>query len=110
MKLLLDENLPVKLKNFFSNKHRVSTVSDMEEWSGKKNGELLGLMTLRGFDCLVTVDKNLKYQQNLNKFDIKIIILNAPDNKLSTLEPFITELEQKVSASIDKNVIKININ
>lgn len=108
MKLLLDENLPVKLKDFFSNNHAVSTVQDMG-WSGKKNGELLGLMALNGFEGLITIDKNLEHQQNLDKFDLKIIILNASDNKLPTLEPFIKELELKVSDLLDENVIVIDI-
>lgn len=66
-------------------------------------------MTLNGFEGLVTNDKNLRFQQNLNKFDIKIIILNATDNKLSTLEPFIREFELKISKPIKENVIEINI-
>ncbi len=108
MKLLLDENLPTKLKTFFSNKHSVSTVRE-QVWSGKKNGELLGLMTLNGFEGLVTIDKNLRYQLNLSKFDIKIIILNAENNKLSTLEPFITELELQLSNPSKDNVVEINL-
>lgn len=108
MRLLLDENLPVKLKNFFTKKHLISTVRE-KQWSGKQNGELLRLMTLNGFEGLVTNDKNLRFQQNLNKFDIKIIILNATDNKLSTLEPFIREFELKISTPIKENVIEINI-
>ena len=107
MKLLLDENLPIKLKIFFSNDHSVTTVNEMR-WSGKRNGELLGLMTLNGFDGLITIDKNLKHQQNLNKFDIRIVILNAPDNKLSTLKPFVKNLEKEISKPLEKNVIEIN--
>lgn len=108
MKLLLDENLPVKIKSYFSDIYVVATVREME-WSGKKNGELLGLMTLNGFDALITIDKNLKFQQNIKKFDVKIFILNSRDNKLKTLEPFIKELENKLSGSIQENVIEINI-
>ena len=68
MKVLLDENLPTKLRFDFSKDFQIITVKEMG-WLGKKNGELLGLLTLNGFDCFVTVDKNLKYQQNLSKFD-----------------------------------------
>lgn len=55
MKLLLDENLPIKLKEFFSNTYVISTVRE-QDWSGKRNGELLGLMIDRGFEALVTID------------------------------------------------------
>ncbi len=64
----MDENLPTKLRFDFSKDFQIITVKEMG-WLGKKNGELLGLLTLNGFDCFVTVDKNLKYQQNLSKFD-----------------------------------------
>lgn len=53
MKILLDENLPKKLKISFAAEHEVFTVRE-NGWHGKKNGELLGLMTLAGFDAFVT--------------------------------------------------------
>lgn len=74
MKILLNENLPRKLKSDFGPEHEVSTVRDMG-WTGKKNGELLGLITFNGFDFFVTVDKNLQYQQNLQKFNISFSCL-----------------------------------
>ena len=39
MRLLLDENLPKRLKEDFPD-HEVYTVAD-KRWTGKKNGELL---------------------------------------------------------------------
>lgn len=64
MKILLDENLSLKLKESFGGKHKILTVREMN-WLGKRNGELLGLMTLEGFEAFVTMDKNLSQQQNL---------------------------------------------
>ncbi len=107
MKLLPDENLPVMLKHFFSDKHEVKTVSE-QGWKGKKNGELLGLMLLNGFDGLVTVDKSLIYQQDINRFDITIFILNAVNNKIATLKPFVRELES-YSEAPEESIIQINI-
>jgi hypothetical protein len=49
MKILLDENLPRKLKSDFGAGYEVHTVRGMA-WLGKKNGELLGLMVFNGFD------------------------------------------------------------
>lgn len=59
MKILLDENMPTKVKYDFGEGYEVWTVKDMG-WLGKKNGELLGLAALNGFDFFVTLDKNLK--------------------------------------------------
>jgi len=60
MRLLLDENLPRRLKYDFSD-HEIYTVRD-KGWQGIKNGELLKLMTEEKFDALLTFDKNLQHQ------------------------------------------------
>lgn len=65
-------------------------------WLGKKNGELLGLITLNGFDFFITVDKSLRYQQNLEKFDITIFLLLAVNNRRETLQMLV----EKVKSSI----------
>ena len=70
MRILLDENMPTKVKYDFGEGYDVNTVRDMG-WLGKKNGELLGLAAFDGFDIFITLDKNLKNQQNLNKVDLK---------------------------------------
>jgi predicted nuclease of predicted toxin-antitoxin system len=101
MKLLLDENLPKKLKLDFGTAHEVKTVRDTG-WNGKKNGELLGLMTLNGFDRFVTMDQNLRYQQNLIRFPIIIFVLIAENNKHQTIQPLIPKLIAKIE--------KINLN
>ena len=58
MKILLDESLPRKLKFDFDKGHEVFSVRE-QSWLGKKNGELLRLMTENRFELFVTVDKNL---------------------------------------------------
>jgi len=52
MKILLDESLPRKLRNDFPGGHEVLTVRDMG-WLGKKNGELLKLMTDNSLNYLL---------------------------------------------------------
>jgi len=106
MKLLLDENLPIKLKLYFSDNYLVFTSKEMQ-WVGKKNGELLQLMAENGIDALVTIDKNLKFQQNLDKYNIQIIILLAFNNKLQTLIPFIEPLEKDLSLRKEQKIIEI---
>ena len=56
MKLLLDENLPKKLKQDFID-YDIFTVRD-QGWNGCENGELLVLMIQNGFELLITFDKN----------------------------------------------------
>jgi len=108
MKILLDENLPKKLKINFAAEHEVSTVRE-KSWNGKKNGELLGLMTLDGFDAFITIDKNLQHQQNIKRFPIKLIILNAPNNKIETLTPYVEKLTAIFSVSLENQIVTVNL-
>ena len=74
----------------------------------QKNGELLGLMTLNGFDAFVTIDKNLRHQQNLSRFANKLIVLDAPNNKIVTLIPFIEKLTAILSAPMGNQIVIVS--
>lgn len=106
MKLLLDENLPKRLKADFP-EHNVFTVSDLG-WNGKTNGELLRLMMDEQFEGLITFDKNLQYQQNLHKYPIPVIVLNAPDNTYLTLSLLVTKINAALKRNTGAGVIEIN--
>ena len=68
MRLLLDENLPKRLKQDLS-EHEIYTAAD-NGWTGITNGKLLELLLESKFDALLTFDKNLQYQQNFTKYTI----------------------------------------
>jgi len=108
MKILLDENLRVKLKLSFANDHEIRTVGKMG-WAGKRNGELLRLMVLGGFDAFITIDKNLQYQQNISRYPIRLFILDAPDNKLNTLPPYVERLGSLLSDPPTEMVFTISL-
>lgn len=107
MKILLDENLPRKLKADFGSGFIVSTVREMG-WLGKKNGELLNLITLNNFDCFITIDKNIRYQQNLNKFNVTIFLLLAKNNRRETLQALILKVEKKINSGNFKKLNEID--
>ena len=90
MKILLDENLPRKLKSFIGG-HEVSTVREMG-WSGKTNGELLTLLHPNSFDVLITADNNLRFHQSLPKYSVAVILLKSEDNRLQTLKQLVPEI------------------
>ena len=83
MKLLLDENLPKRLKQDFL-EHEIYTVRD-KGWNGIKNGELLKLMVADGFQALLTFDKNLQHQQNFERYTLTVFVLKAPINTYAVL-------------------------
>lgn len=57
-------------------------------WGGKKNGELLG-MAAREFDVLLTTDQGIPHQQDLSRFDLAVVVLQARSNSFEDLEPLI---------------------
>ncbi len=94
MKLLIDENLPKRLKNEFS-ENKIYTVFDMK-WTSKKNGELLKLMVEEKFDVLLTFDKNLQFQQNFSTYPVSVFIISAPDNTFLSIQPLIPMIKKKL--------------
>ena len=91
MKVLLDECTPRKLRRELA-EHDVRTVTE-QGWSGVKNGKLLALAEAE-FDVFLTVDQNLRYQQNLKSFNIGVILLVARNNRLKTLLPLMPEVRE----------------
>ncbi len=92
MKLLLDENLPKRLKQDLK-EHEIYTVAD-KGWTGISNGKLLALLIENKFDVLLTFDKNLQYQQNFRKYTVAVILLNAPDNSYLTLKNLVPKIKE----------------
>lgn len=88
MKILLDENLPRKLAVHLEG-HECRSVAECG-WSGKKNGELLALADPL-FDVLLTLDKNLPFQQDLGSARIAVLIMCARSNRIQDLLPAIPE-------------------
>ena len=90
MLLLLDENLPKKLKIDFPG-HQVFSIKE-RGWNGLKNGVLLQKLLDNNFDALITYDKNLQHQQNFKKYPITVFVLSARINKYAVL----TKLSPKI--------------
>ena len=62
MKILLDECVTKRLKPYLT-EFEIFTVSEMK-WNGVKNGKLMALCIESKFDLILTIDKNLMFQQN----------------------------------------------
>lgn len=84
MRLLLDECIDRRLARELG-KHEIKTVPQMG-WAGVKDRELLALAESE-FDCFITVDRNLPFEQNLSQLAIAVIILKARSNRIADLKP-----------------------
>ncbi|HET7119451.1 MAG TPA: DUF5615 family PIN-like protein [Hanamia sp.] len=107
MKILLDECITKRLKPHLR-EFEVFTVSEMK-WNGIKNGKLMSLCIENDFDLVLTIDKNLMFQQNLDKHNLTIAVLNSLTSKVEELILFmpsfklqIKELEKHKAYIIEK--------
>jgi hypothetical protein len=76
-------------------------------WSGKKNGELLKLMSQEGFTILLTTDQNLRYQQNLEQAGVAVVVLIARSNRLPDLVPLILDVRSILNTIVPGQVIEV---
>jgi predicted nuclease of predicted toxin-antitoxin system len=94
MKILFDENVPKRLKNYLPG-YEVLTVQEMG-WGSIKNGALLKKADAV-FDVFITVDKNMQRQQNLAGITMCVVTLMSKSSKLDFLIPLVPELLRHLS-------------
>lgn len=104
MRLLFDESVPYRLRRALPN-HSIRTVVEMG-WGGTKNGKLLAMASI-SFDALITVDKNMEFQQNLAALPIAVVLLCARSNELEEPLPLVPDLERELSTLKLKSLVKI---
>ena len=107
MKILLDECVTKRLKIHLT-EFEVFTVRELD-LSGIKNGQLMTYCVENNFDILLTIDKNLMYQQNLDNYPVTIVVLNCFTSKIEELITFLPsfiqqahKLEKYQAYTIDK--------
>jgi hypothetical protein len=106
MKILLDENIDVYFANFLR-RYEVFTVNQMG-WNAKKNGELLSLASEFGINFFVTLDKNIKYQQSLKKYNMKFIVLNVINSRIETLQLNVSEIVKIIESNPPTQLFEID--
>lgn len=107
MRVLLDENLPHRLRRHFPG-HDVATVTWMG-WAGIINGKLLDLAQAHRFEVLVTADQSLPFQQNLRKRNIGVLVLVAKDLDYQTLEPLVPAIKEALETIKPGDVVQIGV-
>jgi hypothetical protein len=103
--VLLDENVDRRLKRAFAEGHEVVTVAEAG-WAGKSNGELLRLAERR-FDVLLSTDKGIPYQQNLSRFDLAVVLLQAESNAREHLAPLMDQVGTALARIEPGTVVRI---
>ena len=92
MRILFDHCVTRPLRREFPH-HEVRTTREMG-WEALSNGDLLARAHENGFDIFLTVDQNLRYQQNLQHHPIAIVVLVASGITVDDLRPLVPKVEE----------------
>lgn len=96
MKLLLDEDLPSKLRYRLRPEHEAVSVQDMG-WQGKRNGELLRLMDVIGMQAFLTGDRQMQHQQNWYNYPRPVLVLAAAGDQYDDYLALIPTIKQMLA-------------
>jgi predicted nuclease of predicted toxin-antitoxin system len=96
MKILLDECITKRLKKHLE-EFEVFTVRELD-LGGTKNGKLMTYCVENNFDLLLTIDKNLMFQQNLDLYPLSIVVLNSQTSKIEDLITFLPSFKSQVNS------------
>lgn len=105
MRVLLDEMLDGRLKRFLAGEHEAVTVAE-RGWKGLDNGELLRAAE-EEFDALLTADRHIPRQQDLSRFDLTVVILEAKSNALDDLAPLMERANAALGGADPGEAVRI---
>lgn len=88
MRVLFDHNVDRRLRKHLPG-HTVRTAREMG-WEKFENGVLIQTAADGKFDALLSIDKNIEYQQNLGTLPLPIIVLDSVSNAQTSCETTFT--------------------
>lgn len=89
MRILIDECLDWRLCRSITGHDSVSV--QMMGWGGLANGTLLKRAE-QEFDVFLTGDHNLTFQQEIDRFDLAIVVLHAASTQLRDTQPLMAKM------------------
>jgi predicted nuclease of predicted toxin-antitoxin system len=93
MLILFDNNTPRGLARFLTGHSVVEART--RGWDQLVNGELIAVAERAGFDVMVTADKNIQYQQNLEARKIALVVLE------NSQWPMVKLVAEKIVAAVN---------
>jgi predicted nuclease of predicted toxin-antitoxin system len=103
VKVLFDQNAPRPLARLLL-RHFVTRAAELG-WEELKNGELIKMAESHGFECMVTSDRNMRHQQNLN--DRKLAIVVLPSGQWPKVEPCFAAVVEAVDSAQPGSYIEV---
>ena len=104
MKILLDHCVPGRLANALVG-HEVATTRKAG-WDRLRNGDLLSAAANR-FDVLITVDRGMKHQHDLENLPLAVILIRAISNRLEDVLPAIPDVLRELNQLQPNTLVEI---
>jgi hypothetical protein len=105
MRVLFDQATPVPIRPFLTG-HAVSTAAH-EGWDKLQNGDLLNAAEAARFEVFVTIDKNIRYQQNLTGRKIAIVLIRK--QQWPDVKPHVQLVVAAVNAATPGSYVEVEI-
>ena len=105
MKILFDHCVPKRLAASLS-PHVVTTTRQMG-WEELKNGALLSAAAVE-FDVFLTVDRRMRYEQNLATLPIAVVVLLANSNRLADLLPLVPLVHTSLAKLEPRRLVEVS--
>src|ERR1700691_4432119 len=105
MLILFDHGTPRGIARFLPG-HTVTRARE-RGWDTLTNGDLLAEAERAGFDLLLTANKNMPYQQNLQGRKIAILVLSTPQWPLVRLH--LARIAEAVNATAPGSYAEVDI-
>ena len=104
-KLLLDECLPRKFKNYFPNYECLSVPE--AGLAGRSNGELLSLAEAADVQVFLTLDQGIEYQQNLSRRHIAVVVRRPASSRLADLVPHVPGVLEVLESILPGQLVRV---
>jgi hypothetical protein len=86
LRVLFDHNVDRRFRRCLSG-HDIKTTRE-RGWEDLDNGKLLAAAAGGGFEVFLSIDKRIRFEQNLDKLPLPIIVIDSVSNALPALIPF----------------------
>lgn len=104
-RVLCDESVPHDIAAALTG-HDVATVQGVG-WAGRKNGMLLRSARAAAYEVLVTVDRNMEYQQSIAASGLALIVLRGRSTRVADLRPAVPERRAAITIAQAGTVVHV---
>jgi len=98
--------MPYRSKRLFP-EHEVIHAKDVQ-WQQLSNGRLIAAAAQADFAAMITVDKKIKFEQNLDELPLTIIEIDTPDSRLPAIIAIAQQLNQAITHAAQFRFVSID--